>query len=72
MAQQMKSEDIAVVEAKANELVSMTFALCEQKMSEGPRRTTPPQKVLAAAALSVQASIKTFLAATDISEERAS
>lgn len=61
--------EFEVFEEKANELVSMTFALCEKRMAERQLMVSPPQKALAAAALSVQESVKTFLAVTNIPDE---
>ncbi len=63
-------ENLAVFEEKAQELVSMTFALCEKRLAEDTQAPLPPQEALAAAALSVQASVNTFLAVTTIPDER--
>lgn len=68
----MDQQNKKVVEEKAEELVSITFALCEQQFDQGPRVTTPPQKALAAAALSVQESVRTFLAVTNIPDDQRS
>ncbi|MES9995775.1 hypothetical protein [Desulfovibrio aminophilus] len=61
--------EVEVFEEKANELVSMTFALCEKRLSKEPNAVSLPQKALAAAALSVQESVKTFLAVTNIPDD---
>lgn len=61
--------EVEVFEEKANELVSMTFALCEKRLAQKPNAVSLPQKTLAAAALSVQESIKTFLAVTNIPDD---
>jgi len=64
-----RKNELEAFEEKANELVSMTFALCEQRLTGGHVVISPPQKALAAAALSVQESVKTFLAVTNIPDE---
>lgn len=60
---------VEVFEEKANELVSMTFGLCEKRLAQKPNALSLPQKTLAAAALSVQESIKAFLAVTNIPDD---
>lgn len=68
--QQGKKEEIVVYEEKAQELVSMTFALCEKQIAQGPKVAASPQRALAAAALCVQQSVKTFLEVTNIPKGR--
>ena len=63
--QQQNKEEIVEFEEKAQELVSMTFALCEQRIIAA-KVPQPPEKALAAAALSVQTSLNTFLAVTHL------
>ncbi len=63
-------KNLAVFEEKAQELVSMTLALCEKRIAEETHPPLPPQKALAAAALSVQASVNTFLAVTATTDEQ--
>ncbi|GFH63347.1 MAG: hypothetical protein ZNDK_1118 [Candidatus Desulfovibrio kirbyi] len=62
-------KDVHIFEEKAREFISLTLAICEQELSAVKTQPTPPQKALAAAALSVQESVKTFLAVTNIPEE---
>ena len=60
-------------EIKAQEFISLTFNLCEQELHRDIRHhtlpPTPRSKVLPFAALSVQNSIKTFLATIQIKPE---
>ncbi len=66
MTQQNHNEQLEAFEVKAQELVSMTFALCESQLAQGPKTAEPPQKALAAAALCVRESVKTFVAVSSI------
>ena len=59
-------KDMQAFEEKAREVVSLAFAVCEDELSTGKSAPTPPQKALAAAALSVRESVKTFLAVSAI------
>lgn len=70
MTQQDQNEQMEVFEEKAQELVSLTFALCEQQIAQGPKIAAPPQKALAAAALCVRESVQTFIAVSYIPVDR--
>jgi hypothetical protein len=65
MAQQNKNRELTAFEEKARELVSLTFDLCELHMAKEEQKPLPSGEVLEAAALSVQASVKTLLAVTN-------
>jgi hypothetical protein len=69
MNQQNPKAEQVVFEEKAQELVSLTFALCERRVANEGKASLQPQKALEAAALSVQASVNTFLAVTNIPDE---
>lgn len=74
MAKQIKSHvALAEFKIKANEFISLTFDLCEQELCEYRRNHTeaavPRRKALQFAALSVQNSIKAFLAVVLIKTE---
>jgi hypothetical protein len=57
------------MENKAEELVSLTFELCEERLASARIPLTHPQKALSAAAMTVQQSVETFLAVTQISDQ---
>lgn len=63
--------ELADFEAKAQEFISLTFDLCEQGLREHrlhrAEAPVPRRKALQFAALSVQNSIKVFLAIVQIS-----
>lgn len=59
-------KNVQAFEEKAREFVSLTLAVCEQELAAEGAAPTPPKKALAAAALSVQESVKTFLAVSAI------
>ena len=63
------TNDVQAFEEKAREFISLTIAVCEKELAATRAQPTPPQKALAAAALSVQESVKTFLAVNNISEK---
>jgi len=54
------------MECQAEELVSLTFELCEERLASARIPLTRPQKALSAAAMSVQQSVETFLAVSQI------
>ncbi len=60
-------------EKKAQELISLTFAYCEEELRKSrqlhPKLRAPRDTALAAAALSVQQRIKSFLAVLQIENE---
>lgn len=62
-------KNVQAFEQKAREFVTLTLAVCEQELAAGRTALTPPplqKSALAAAALSVQESVKTFLAVSAI------
>lgn len=61
--------DVQAFEEKAREFISLTFAVCEKELAMNTAQPTPPQKALAAAALSVRESVNTFLAVSNIPEK---
>ena len=58
--------DVQAFEEMAQELVSLSFAICEEELAVAKTPPSPPQKALAAAALSVKESVNTFLAITRV------
>jgi hypothetical protein len=71
MAKQIHNRvSLADFETKAQELIGLTFDLCEHELREHRRHRTetpaPKRKALQFAALSVQDSIKAFLAIVQI------
>lgn len=60
------NNDLREVEDMAEELVALTFEVCEKRLSSAYKNLTPPQVALSAAAMSVQQSVETFLAVTNI------
>jgi hypothetical protein len=60
------------IEHRAEECVSLAFGVCEERLASGRTPLTAPQKALAAAAMGVQQSIKTFLAVSKIPDEASS
>ena len=69
MTQQNEKGELVEFEEKAQEFVTLTFALCERRIFSEEENYTQPQEALAAAALSVQASVNTFLAVSNIPEQ---
>jgi hypothetical protein len=59
------------MEYKAEELVALTFELCEERLASSRVPLTPPQKALSAAAMNVQQSVETFLAVSQIPDQPA-
>jgi hypothetical protein len=57
------------MEHQAEELVALTFELCEERLASAGIPLTHPQKALSAAAMSVQQSVETFLAVSQISDQ---
>ena len=51
---------------KAEELVALTFEVCEKRLSSVSERLSPPQVALSAAAMNVHHSVETFLAVSRI------
>jgi len=51
---------------KAEELVILTFEVCEKRLSSASKSLTPPQVALSAAAMNVHHSVETFLAVSRI------
>jgi hypothetical protein len=70
MTQQNQNQStLEEYEEKAQEMVWMTFALCEQQMAERAKFAIEPQKALTAAALCVRQSLHTFMAVTKLPKE---
>jgi len=59
------------MENRAEELVALTFELCEERLASARVPLTPPQKALSAAAMTVQQSIETFLSVSQIPDQAA-
>jgi hypothetical protein len=57
------------VEYHAEELVSLTFELCEKRLASARAPLTAPQKALSAAAMCVQQSVETFLHVSKIPDQ---
>lgn len=54
------------MENRAEELVALTFAFCEEQLASASVPLTEPQKALSAAAMTVHHSVETFLAVSQI------
>jgi hypothetical protein len=54
------------MENTAEELVALTFELCEERLASARVPLTHPQRALSAAAMTVQQSVETFLAVSQI------
>jgi len=63
--------DLKKMEAKAEELVALTFDLCEKRLASARTPLTPPQTALSAAAMTVHTSVETFLAVSKIPDQLA-
>lgn len=61
-------------EVKANEVISLTFKYCEEQLGRIPSHYSlpdnPKRHALAFAAMSVQQSIKAFLAISQIADDK--
>jgi hypothetical protein len=66
MKRRSDSEALREVESKAEELVALTFEVCEKRLASTLKAPSMPQIALSAAAMSVQQSVETFLAVTSI------
>jgi len=60
---------LRIMENRAEELVALTFELCEERLASANIPLTYPQKALSAAAMTVQQSVETFLAVSQISDQ---
>jgi hypothetical protein len=69
MIRRSGNEDLREVENKAEELVALTFEVCEKRLASALKAPTMPQIALSAAAMSVQQSVETFLAVTHIPDQ---
>lgn len=69
MIRRSDKEALKEVETKADELVSLTFEVCERRLASAVKQLTPPQTALSAAAMSVQQSVETFLAVSLIPDQ---
>ena len=59
-------QKMRIMENRAEELVALTFEVCEERLASSRVPLTHPQKALSAAAMSVQQSVETFLAVSQI------
>jgi len=57
------------VEHRAEELVSLTFEMCEKRLASARAPLTAPLKALSAAAMCVQQSVETFLHVSKIPDQ---
>ena len=69
MARQ-QAERIREYEEKAKELVSLTLNVCEERLTEPVEPTALQGDALAAAAMCVRESVKTFIAVSRLSAEK--
>lgn len=63
------TEKMKVYEEKANELVSLTLNVCEERLTQPVEPTALEGDALASAAMSVRASVNTFIAVSRLSAE---
>ena len=59
------SSDVQKMKGKADELVSLALAVCDNRIMHGQDCLSPEQTALTTAALSMRQSIKTFMAVAD-------
>mgnify|MGYP000072723651 CR=1 FL=1 len=64
-----QTEKMKVYEEKANELVSLTLNVCEERLTQPVEPTALEGDALASAAMSVRASVNTFIAVSRLSAE---
>lgn len=64
-----QTEKMKVYEEKANELVSLTLNVCEERLTQPVEPTALKGDALASAAMSVRASVNTFIAVSRLSAE---
>lgn len=64
-----QTEKMKVYEEKANELVSLTLNVCEERLTQPVEPTAREGDALASAAMSVRASVNTFIAVSRLSAE---
>jgi hypothetical protein len=69
MSGQHGGNTVEKMENKAEELVSLTFELCEERLASASIPLTHPQRALSAAAMTVQQSVETFLAVSQIPDQ---
>jgi hypothetical protein len=69
MNRQRGKNRLKKVENKAEELVALTFELCEERLASARAPLSHPQKALSAAAMTVQQSVETFLAVSQIPDQ---
>lgn len=60
--------EVIELERKSKELTRLQFALCEKRLASHAGRPTPEHQALAAAALTLQKAIATFLAVEKLCE----
>ena len=64
-----QTEKMKTYEEKANELVSLTLNVCEERLMQPVEPTTLRKSALASAAMSVRESVNTFIAVSRLSAE---
>jgi len=64
-----QTEKLKAYEEKANELVSLTLNVCEERLTQPVEPTAFQGDALASAAMSVRASVNTFIAVSRLSAE---
>lgn len=65
-----QTEKMKEYEEKANELVSLTLNVCEERLTQPIEPTALQGDALAFAAMSVRASVNTFIAVSRLSVEK--
>jgi len=61
--------DFKMMENMAEDLVALTFALCERRLAAARVPLTPAQEALSSAAMIVHQSVELFLAVTQIPDQ---
>ncbi len=64
-----QTEKMKTYEEKANELVSLTLNVCEERLMQPVEPTTLRKSALTSAAMSVRESVNTFIAVSRLSAE---
>ena len=65
-----QTEKMKEYEEKANELVSLTLNVCEERLTQPIEPTALQGDALASSAMSVRASVNTFIAVSRLSVEK--
>jgi len=66
MIQENGDSSLKAMEHRAEELMTLTIEVCEERLAFGKAQMNAPKKALAEAAMGVRQSIKTFLAVSKI------